>query len=203
MSEPSATPAPRSAIADALAPGRHGADGGTPVSITERRLSIVQVTTRRGQEAHLASAVVAAFGSEPPGPGRALLQGGVATIWIGPGTWLVTEPWRREGALAERIAAVLGRTASIVDQTHGKAAIRLSGARARDVLARGCRIDLHPRVFGPGRAATTPIAHVGTTLLQIDDVPTFDLIVPATFAESFFGWLCEAAAGIGYEVVGT
>ena len=146
----------------------------------------------------LAAAVKAAFGSEPPGPGHVLSQGEVTTVWIGPGTWLVTEPWKTEGALARRIGLALAGHASLVDQTYGKATIRLAGARSRDVLAKGCRIDLHPRAFATGRAAVTPVAHTNTVLMQVDDTPTFDLILPSTLAESFLHWLCESAAEHGY-----
>ena len=71
---------------------------------------------------------------------------------------------------------------------------------ARAVLARGCRIDLHPRAFGPGRAASTTIAQIGCLIHQTDDAPAFDLTVFATLAEPFFHWLVEAGAGPGLVI---
>jgi sarcosine oxidase subunit gamma len=103
--------------------------------------------------------------------------------------------------LAARLGHACDSHASIVDQSCGHAALRLSGARARDVLAKGCRIDLHPRAFGVGRAAATIIAHVHGIVWQIDESPTFELIVPSTFAEHVFEWLCLSAAEFGYEVI--
>lgn len=47
--------------------------------------------------------------------------------------------------------------ASIFDQSGGRTVLRLSGPRARDVLAKGLPIDLHSRAFGPGSAATRTI----------------------------------------------
>lgn len=202
MSEPSAASSPRSWIAHVLAPGRHGAAGDAPLSITERRVSVAQVATRKGRETELAGAVKAAFGSEPPAAGRTLLQGDITTVWIAPGTWLVIEPWKSEGALAQRLEARLGQAASIADQTYGKAVIRLSGARAREVLAKGCRIDLHPRVFGPGSSTVSPIAHINAVLIQVDATPSFDLVLPATLAESLLHWLKESAAEFGFVTGG-
>ena len=64
---------------------------------------------------------------------------------------------------------------------------------------RGCRLDLHPRVAGPGFCAQTPIAHIGCLLHQVDAVPTFDLVVYAGYAEAFWGWLTQTAAAFGYR----
>lgn len=193
-------PPSRSVLAHALKPGAHGARTAHAVTIAERRLACVLVATRREQDAALAAVAKTAFGAEPPGPGHALLQGAVTTVWIQPGCWLITEPLGSEGALAARLERALAGHAAIVDQSHGKACIRIAGASARHVLAKGCRIDLHPRVFGPGRAAVTPIAHVNCLLVQTDAGPTFDLIVPSTLAESLLAWLEESAAEFGYTM---
>jgi sarcosine oxidase subunit gamma len=91
--------------------------------------------------------------------------------------------------------------ASVVDLTGGRLALRLSGKRARDVLAKGCRVDLDPRAFGPGRAAATIIGHVETLVIQADAAPTFDLIVGSSYAASFLDWLQHAAAEYGYELI--
>jgi methylglutamate dehydrogenase subunit D len=69
-----------------------------------------------------------------------------------------------------------------------------------DALAKGCRVDLHPRVFGPGSAATTTIDHITVTVVQVDAVPTYDLILPGSFAEAFLDWLKLSAAEFGYEI---
>jgi sarcosine oxidase subunit gamma len=104
-------------------------------------------------------------------------------------------------ALARELMAACGDAASVADQSSGKCVLRISGERARDVLAKGCRIDLHPRIFAPGRSAVTPIAHTHTVLMQVDAAPTFDLIVPSTLARDFVEWLGLSAAEFGYEVV--
>jgi sarcosine oxidase subunit gamma len=68
------------------------------------------------------------------------------------------------------------------------------------MLSRGCRVDLHPRAFGPGRAASTMIAHVGCLVHQVDDAPSYDLVVFSTFAQTFLEWLLHAAAEDGLVV---
>jgi sarcosine oxidase subunit gamma len=68
------------------------------------------------------------------------------------------------------------------------------------VLAKGCRIDLHPRVFGPGRVAATMVAHVHALLHQTA-TDAFELTVASTLAAHAFDWLQSAAAEYGYEVI--
>jgi heterotetrameric sarcosine oxidase gamma subunit len=98
------------------------------------------------------------------------------------------------------LAKQLTGHAAITEQSDSKAVIRISGTRAREVLAKGCSLDLHPRVFKPGDAATTPIALIDCQLWQIDDAPSYDLAVPSSFAESFWSWLTASAAEYGYAV---
>jgi sarcosine oxidase subunit gamma len=183
-----------------MQPRSIGIEGKTGVTLAERRLAVVQVQSRKEQEPALAAAIASALDLPLPDPGHASSAGDITAVWIAPGAWLVTAPLLTPGDLAQRLAAVSSGSASVTDQTFGKTVLRLSGARAPDVLAKGCRIDLHPRVFGPGHAAVTPIAQIGCVLIQVDDVPTFDLIVPSTLAETFCEWLELAAAEFGCEV---
>ena len=174
-----------------LVPGRHGAAGGTPVVLAERRVDIVQVM---GPEATVRDIAGLAL----PKPGRAEIIGDSMAVWIQPSGWLVIRPRGVEGALAKTLADASG--VAVVDQSHGRALLRLSGIHARDVLAKGCRLDLHPRAFSAGSAATTTIDHITVTIVQIDATPTYDLVLPANFAEAFLDWLRMSAAEYGYEI---
>ena len=88
----------------------------------------------------------------------------------------------------------------MVDQSHGRAVLRLAGARARDVLAKGCRLDLHPRAFRPGMCAQTAIAQIGVLLHQVDERPTYDLYVAGGYAVDLLEWLTASAAEFGYRI---
>ncbi len=193
-------PEPRSVLSAVLQPGHSGREGVTGTAIAERRLAIVQLQARKGQEPALATAIVSAFGLTLPPPGQASSADSTTAVWIQPGSWLVLAPFTARGDLARRLAGGVAGLASVTDQTFGKAVLRLSGERARDVLAKGCRVDLHPRAFGPGRAAATTIAQIGCVLVQADEAPTFDLVVPSTLAEAFLEWLEASAAEFGCEI---
>lgn len=177
-------------------PGRHGAAGGSPVLMTERRVDIVQVMASRDAEA--AGGVRDATGLALPGPRKAEIAGDAMAVWIQPSGWLVIRPRGEEGALAKKLGG--NEAMAVVDQSHGRCVLRLSGAHAGGVLAKGSRVDLHPRVFPPGSAATTSIDHLTVTIVKVDAVPSFDLILPSSFAEAFLDWLRTSATEFGYEI---
>ncbi|GGJ18946.1 sarcosine oxidase subunit gamma [Neoroseomonas lacus] len=193
MSAPEATH-PLAAVAT---PGLRGAAGVAPLRVSLPVRETVQVMVRRGREEAFAAAMEASFGMAPPAPGHTLAGGAVTAIWIQPGGFMLT------GAgpgLAERAALAFVGLAAVEDQSHGRTTITVSGPAARAVLARGCRLDLHTRAFGPGRAAMTQIAHIGCLLHQVDDAPSFELTVFSTLAEPFFHWLVEAGSGDGVVI---
>ena len=194
---------PRNSFEGLAEPGRYGhvVDGDRPVVIAERpRLSVAQISAQRGKTAPLAEAFRAAGLDLPQGPRRAA-NGGVAAIGMGPHEWLVTAEGEPGRATFARIRDALPGLASCVDQSHAKAVLRLAGPRARDVLAKGCGLDLHQRGFKPGDAATTQIALIPCQLWQLDEVPTFELAVPLSYAGSFWAWLTASAAEYGFEVL--
>jgi sarcosine oxidase subunit gamma len=184
-----------------MQPGRFGADSNAPIQLSERSAAIAQVTGRKGQDEQVRAAIHGAFALDLPRPGSSATNDSATGVWIAPETWLILRDGAQGGDLTRELATACGDAVSVVDQTWGKSIIRISGARARDVLAKGCRVDLHPRVFGPGKSAVTPIAHTHAVLMQVDATPAFDVIVPSTLARDVVAWLRLSAAEFGYEVV--
>jgi len=103
-------------------------------------------------------------------------------------------------ALAVDLAAKLQGLASVSDQSGGRTVLRIGGSRARDVLAKGLPIDLDPRAFHLGSAATSAISHIGVQLWQADDTRSYDIAIFRSLSESFWRWLTTSAAEFGYEV---
>jgi heterotetrameric sarcosine oxidase gamma subunit len=196
-------PAPLSPLAAVAVPGRYGhATGATPpVSLKERRgLKLCVIAALGEQGSIVAETVRKLTGLElPSGPKRVVAKG-LALIGTAPGQWLAIAEDADSRQMLDVLAKQLAGHAAITEQSDSKAVIRISGTRARAVLAKGCSLDLHPRVFKPGDAATTPIALIDCQLWQIDDAPSYDLAVPSSFAESFWSWLTASAAEYGYAV---
>ena len=94
--------------------------------------------------------------------------------------------------------ALAGLHVSVNDISSGQTIIRLRGARARDVLSKGCPVDLHPRAFGAGQCAQSHIAKSNALIIQVDDTPTYDVIVRRSFADYLARWFNHA--GMEYDI---
>lgn len=94
-------------------------------------------------------------------------------VGSGPGEWLVIGPGGdAPGLVAELEARLSGGSelVSVVDLTHGRALMRLSGADSvRGVLCKLCPVDLAERSAPDGSALRTSLAGVVTDLVR-DDV---------------------------------
>ncbi|MDP9481913.1 MAG: sarcosine oxidase subunit gamma, partial [Chloroflexota bacterium] len=108
---------------------------------------------------------------------------------------VVDRPGTEATLEAELRAAIQGGRGSVVDVSANRTTIRLAGPGARDVLERGCSIDLHPRTFGPGRCAQTLLARAGVIIHQVSLEPEYRLLVRPSFAAYVATWLLDAIEG--------
>lgn len=193
---------PRPAFAGLMNVGRHGAprDAAGVVARELAERSLVHVEARQGRTHEVAGALVKALDlAAAPTPRALARRGGVTMAWAGPGIWTIASDEAR-GALAKQLEAAIGATASVVDQSDGRAALRLSGRSVRKALSKGVPIDLDRRVFPPGSVALTKLSHLAVQLWHVGDEDTFELIVPRTAAGDVWHWLEASAAEFGLEV---
>jgi sarcosine oxidase subunit gamma len=130
----------------------------------------------------------------PLTPNKSVAAGARVALWLGPDQWLILLPAADAGALARGLA---GHAASVVDVSDLRAVFELAGPGARDVLRKGCAIDLHPRVFGPGDCALTALARVRVALCQVDDRPAYRILIERSYAVYLWDWLIDAMAEFG------
>jgi sarcosine oxidase subunit gamma len=138
----------------------------------------------------------------PSEPCTAAARDHIGALWLGPDEWLVTCPAAEvtglQSALREALAAV---HAAITDVTDGRVAIRLAGPSARDVLAKGCPLDLHARAFPAGRCAQSLLAKASVLIHLVDDEPergpSFDVYIARSFAHYLWMWLEDAGREYG------
>lgn len=133
-------------------------------------------------------------------PGKASETVDFTALPLAPGQWMLIakkdDPKFITG-LAMRIAGL----GYVSEQSDSRICIRVSGPKARELMSRGCRLDLHPDGTGKGFCAQTPMAQIGVLLHQIDDAPVYDLYVYSGFARSFWHWLTETAKQFDKETV--
>jgi sarcosine oxidase subunit gamma len=163
-------------------------------------LRLAGVVARRGQAAAASAAIERAFGIALPLAPRIVSAGAVAFAWSGPAQWLAITDAATvapAGDIEALLAPHLGGLASLSEQSDARVVVDVAGPRARDVLAKGIPLDLHPRAFAPGEVALSVASHIAVQLWQVDEVPTFRLLVPRGYAGSFRRWLGESAAEYG------
>lgn len=115
-------------------------------------------------------------------------------FWLGPNEWLLHCPEDTQAEVESTLRQeVSGLHAAVTDVTDYYAVIRLSGAKAREVLAKGTPFDVHPKIFTRGECAQTCFAHASILLHCVDDSPIFDLQVRWSFAEYLWQYLLDAA----------
>ncbi|MFD1987472.1 sarcosine oxidase subunit gamma [Mesorhizobium newzealandense] len=195
---------PRSPLEHALVTGAHGARGvEAGVSLTEvRNFDLIQVMARRGKAAELTNAAKARFGVPAPDAPKAVQSQDATLIWSGPDQFFVLSMGGTHSM--DTLAPALSDAASLSDQSHARALIGISGAKARTMLAKLSSIDLHPEAFPVGAAAATSMDHTSVTLWRGGDRPdgqaVFNLLVFATFAESLWHTMLDAAAEYGVTI---
>lgn len=188
----------RSTLDEVLRPGRGGASGTPGLTVRERRaLTIVQVSEIPGV-AGRRSEVATTLELALPAPRKSVVAGARAALWVGPGRWFIIEP--RAGDLAARLDHVAAGTFAVTDLSHSRTVLRLSGPKVRDVLAKGCAVDLHPRSLAAGGCIVAGVAR-HSAVLHVVDATTIDLYVYRSFGQDLLEWLIEAAAEYGYEIV--
>lgn len=165
-------------------------DAGADLLIGEAaHRTIVNIRGNSGDAAFVA-AVKSVTGADLPVKPNTTAQGGAfRVLWLGPAEWwVVTAVGTAENLVADLRQAFAGQHAAVVDVSESRTVITISGISARDVLARGCSLDLHPRVFGPGQCAQTGLTKANILLDQIDAIPSFDIYVLKSFGDYLWQW---------------
>mgnify|MGYP003288468797 CR=1 FL=1 len=117
--------------------------------------------------------------------------GGREALWLGPDQWLVLGgPGSATAIAAELGRALAGEHHSVVDVSANRTVVELAGEERFGLLTQGCGLDLHPRVWGPGRCAQTLLARVPVLLQERDQATR--VFVRASFAAHLADWLHAA-----------
>jgi sarcosine oxidase subunit gamma len=122
-------------------------------------------------------------------------------LQVGPQRWLVIDRRDRLDSLSASLATGLEGFV-VTDLSQARTVLRIGGGKARDVLAKGCALDLHPGVFPVGSCTATSVVGLAAVLVAVDDAPTYDLHVARTYGQYVWEWICEAAAEYGYSTSG-
>ncbi|MFC7648513.1 sarcosine oxidase subunit gamma [Streptosporangium lutulentum] len=158
---------------------------------------LTQVNLRVDPESRAVAEIGLALGAPLPTEPNTYASADVDVLWLGPDEWLVVGEADEVGDAYEveaRLRSAAGTEhVGITDVSAQRTALLVAGPRARDLLAHGCALDLHPRVFGPGRCAQTLLARA-QILLVAHEGDEFVIFVRSSFAGYLAAWLLDAAA---------
>ncbi|MGW1065756.1 sarcosine oxidase subunit gamma [Streptomyces aureus] len=157
---------------------------------------LAQVDVRLDAKGAAADAVGLALGLRLPlEPNTVVRAGESNALWLGPDEWLLIGPPDSERDLESRIREAAGdEPVSVTDVSAQRTTILVTGPRARDLLAHGCALDLHPRAFGSGRCAQTTLGRTQVVLVARDEPRAgFWVLVRSSFSGYLAEWLLDAA----------
>jgi len=125
----------------------------------------------------------------------------ITSVWLGPDEWLLVTKPGQEKQLEKKLKGALSKLRhAVVDVSDNSTIIQIAGPRARELIMKGCSVDVHPRVFGPGSAVQTHLAHANIIFWQIDKKPSYNLIVRPSFAVYLWNWLLDAASEFNTQI---
>jgi heterotetrameric sarcosine oxidase gamma subunit len=132
----------------------------------------------------------------------------VLVVGSGPGEWLLLAPPGQAAEVTGRLVGLAGRAGgelvSVVDLTHGRALMRLTGPRAAGVLAAVCGIDLSDRFTPDGAAFRSAVAAVATDVIRDDagGVRSYLLHCERSSGRYLFESILSAGHDFGIEIDG-
>lgn len=114
-----------------------------------------------------------------------------------PGRWTVIA---EDQAMPATLTKKVGNTGTVVDLSHGRTIIRLSGPQVEWVLAKLFAIKFDCAAFASKTGRATQHHEIFAQIYRVDET-TFDLIVFRSYARAFWHSLTKAAGEVGFEVV--
>lgn len=132
---------------------------------------------------------------------------GALVIGSGPGEWLVLAPPGSADEVAARYTERLADAdefVSVLELTHGRALVRLTGAAAAATLAKVCGVDLADGVTPDGAAFRTSVARVVTDVVRDDQgtTPSYLLHCETSSGQYLFDSLLDAGEEFEIDVDG-
>jgi sarcosine oxidase subunit gamma len=123
----------------------------------------------------------------------AVANGRADILCTGPSDWWVLSSDPDAAALLQQLeGAFEGSAFRATDLSQGLAHFEIDDPEARDLLAKGCALDLDPLRFPPGCCAPTRFASM-PIILRCTQPSAFELILASSYRDYLILWLTDAA----------
>lgn len=143
-------------------------------------------------------AAAGVLGQDLPLAANTFTSGEHRVYWLGPDEWLVVTAAADAAATTAQLGdAFPGPNAAANDVSGGNVVLQLAGNGVRDVLAKGCTLDLLPDEFPVSACAQSGLAKASVLLGLLDEAPAFEIIVRRSFSDYLCRWLAHTARSQG------
>ena len=126
---------------------------------------------------------------EFPSANQAVCSSEIAILRVEPLKWWI---------IGNKINELSAENGSIIDLSHSRTHVRISGNNSITLLNRHLSIDLRETSFPLNSVASTAFHHCSVTLWR--STKGYELFLPRAFALSLWEVLLESAAQFGYEI---
>ena len=138
--------------------------------------------------------------------GRAVRdEHGTLVVGSAPGEWLLLAPPGTVAEITERLEETSDdELVSVFDTTHGRAMVRITGARTADLLSKVCAIDFSGEITPDGAAFRSSVAKVVTDVVRDDRDGELSYLLHCerSSGQYLFGALLDAGGEFGIEIEG-
>jgi sarcosine oxidase subunit gamma len=197
MPEPNILESPL--VRSGLAARATASPAGAGVIVAERALLGHFNVRGDPRDPRLAAGVHEALGAALPATPNTVTEAqGNTLYWLGPDEWLLVTPRDRAATVeAAMRSALAGLRAAVTDVSGGQTVVIVRSGAVREMLAKGCPLDLDPRIFRVGACAQSHLAKAPILIRPLGGEPAFEIVVRRSFADYFALWLADAAAEYG------
>jgi len=172
-----------------LTDGADAFEHGSPECVTLREVPFVELVNLRGnpENADFTAAIQNTIGIIlPTEPNTTAESDHYCVMWLSPDEWIIRAKEPQADDLPARLnLALQGIFCAVTDQSSAYSVLQLSGPKALCILAKGCPLDLHPRVFDTGQCAQSHYYKTSVLLRRTrggaDDC--WEMIVRRSFAD--------------------
>ena len=130
-------------------------------------------------------------------PNQSSSKAGRIALCLGPDEYLILAEQGSEIQLEKTLnSSDIIKQISVTNVSDALCALSLSGEKVRDLLSKGCAIDLHPDSFSTNQSAQCDLALANVVLICLEK-NKFICICRTSFAEYVLDWYLDAGFEFG------
>lgn len=161
----------------------HGAERAVRLDDETERLALLHIQGKGALQR-----LVAALGDGPAEPGMVSESGAALVVALRPDIAVVLAPATEMAMVTRQIAAAAGEGLSVLDFSHGRGMMTLSGQAGPAVLSKLCGLDFGERAFADRHAAQTSLAKVRALIVRADERPARRYILVVDRSHAAYVW---------------